>query len=323
MGAAMALLTLLDAEEVSRLRQTHYNAHVVDRTDVHDELAILRVRPDHGITEFSPGQYSVMGLGRWEPRVPGCEEEHLDENELRRIVKRAYSFSCTVLDGESCIRRPSEYPYFEFYVVLVRHGEENPPGLTPRLFALQPGDRLFVGPKATGHYTLANVQPDDDVILVATGTGEAPHNAMVAHLLSTGHRGRIVTVTCVRLRRDLGYLEVHRRLERSHTSYCHLPLTTRESENLDAAHPGFVGKKYLQHYFESGEFERDSGVPLDPQRTHVFLCGNPAMIGAPRADGNGGLCFPTPEGMIEILARRGFRPDEKSRPGNIHYEKYW
>ena len=33
--------------------------------------------------------------------------------------------------------------------------------------------------------------------------------------------------------------------------------------------------------------------------------------------------FPTPVGMIEILSRRGFRPDEKSHPGNIHYEKYW
>ena len=94
----MALALLLDAGEVSQLRQTHYNAQIVERTDVHDELAILRVRPDHGITEFAPGQYSVMGLGNWEPRLPGCEEEHLEEKELRRIVKRAYSFSCSILD---------------------------------------------------------------------------------------------------------------------------------------------------------------------------------------------------------------------------------
>src|SRR6476620_10152207 len=117
---------LLNESEVSQLRQKHYNAQIVERTDVHDELAILRVRPDHGITEFAPGQYSVMGLGKWEPRLPGCEEEHLDENELRRIVKRAYSFSCSVLDENDRLRRPSEFPYFEFYVVLVRQGEEHP-----------------------------------------------------------------------------------------------------------------------------------------------------------------------------------------------------
>jgi ferredoxin/flavodoxin---NADP+ reductase len=319
----MALALLLDAGEVSQLRQTHYNAEIVERVDVHDELAILRVRPDHGVTEFAPGQYSVMGLGKWEPRLPGCEAEHLEEKELRSMVKRAYSFSSSVLDGDGRLRRPSEFPYFEFYVVLVRHGEEHPPGLTPRLFALRPGDRLFVGPKATGHYTLDSVQPEDNVVLVATGTGEAPHNVMVAHLLSAGHRGQIVTITCVRQRRDLGYAEIHLQLERAYANYRYLTLTTREPENLDASHFDFVGKRYLQDYFESGDFERDSGVRLDPRGSHVFLCGNPAMIGAPRHDAHCDQVFPTPVGMIEILSRYGFRPDEKSHPGNIHYEKYW
>jgi ferredoxin/flavodoxin---NADP+ reductase len=319
----MALAPLLDADEVGQLRQAHYNAEVVDRIDVHDELMVLRACPDDGVTDFAPGQYSVMGLGRWEPRVAGCEEEQLEEGEVRRVVKRAYSFSCSILDQDASLRRPSEFPYFEFYVVLIREGEENPPGLTPRLFALRPGDRLFVGPKATGHYTLEGVLPDDDVILAATGTGEAPHNAMVAELLSTGHRGRIVAVNCVRQRRDLGYLAIHRQLERTHANYRSLTLTTREPENLDASHPHFVGKRYLQAYFESGDLERDGGVSLDPRRTHVFLCGNPAMIGPPRRDADGQPSYPNPKGMIEHLVERGFRPDEKAQPGNIHYEKYW
>ncbi len=319
----MTTATLLDADEVDQLRQKNYNAQIIDRLDVHDELTILRVCPDDGTTGFAPGQYSVMGLGNWEPRVPGCEEEHLEEKNVRRLLKRAYSFSCSMLDESGQLHRPADFPYFEFYVVLVRHGETHPPGLTPRLFGLGAGDRLFVGPKATGHYTLDNVQPDDDVILVATGTGEAPHNAMVAHLLSTGHRGRIVSVTCVRQKRDLGYVEIHRQLERAHANYRYFTLTTREPENLDPSRRDYLGKRYLQEYFESGEFEHDSGVQLDPQRTRIFLCGNPAMIGAPKHDANGSPCFPTPMGMIEILSRRGFRPDEKSQPGNIHYEKYW
>jgi ferredoxin--NADP+ reductase len=319
----MTLATLLDANVVNQLRQTNYNAQVVDRADVGDELMILRVRPDHGTTSFTPGQYSVMGLGNWEPRVPGCQLEQLDEKDLRRVLKRAYSFSCSILDARGRLCRPDEFPYFEFYVVLVRQGEENPPGLTPRLFALRPGDRLIVGPKATGHYTLDRVQPDDDVILVATGTGEAPHNAMVAQLLSTGHRGRIVAVTCSRRRRDLGYVEVHRQLERTTANYQYFTLTTREPENLDDARPDFRGKRYLQDFFASGDFERESGVELDPRRTHVFLCGNPAMIGVPQRDDYGAACFPVPVGMIEILSLRGYHPDERSHPGNIHYEKYW
>jgi ferredoxin--NADP+ reductase len=319
----MPVAMLPDANEASQLREKNYNAEIVERRDIHDELTILRVRPDEGTTSFEPGQYSVMGLGNWEPRVPGCQEEHLTEAHMRRVLKRAYSFSCSMLDESGRLHPPTDFPYFEFYVVLVRHGEEHPPGLTPRLFALGTGDRLFVGPKATGHYTLESVQPSDDVVLVATGTGEAPHNAMIAQLLSSGHRGRIVAVTCVRQRRDLGYAETHRQIERDHANYRYLTLTTREPENLDATRRDFVGKRYLQQYFESGDFERESSVRLDPARVHVFLCGNPAMIGAPRHDADGVPRFPTPLGMIEILSQRGFHPDEKARPGNIHYEKYW
>jgi ferredoxin--NADP+ reductase len=131
-----------------------------------------------------------------------------------------------------------------------------------------------------------------------------------------------VTITCARQRRDLGYAAMHRQLESTHANYRYLTLTTREPENLDPSHRNFVGKRYLQGYFESGQFEHDSGVPLDPQRTHVFLCGNPAMIGAPTHGAHGGQ-LSSPVGMIEILSRLGFRPDEKSHPGNIHYEKYW
>ena len=319
----MTLAVLPEEENIQHLRQTNYNAEVIDRIDVNDELIILRVRPDHGVTSFVPGQYSVMGLGNWEMRVPGCQEEHLEEDERQRVLKRAYSFSCSMVDENGSLRRPDEFSYFEFYIVLVRQGEKHPPGLTPRLFGLAAGDRLFVGPKATGHYTLDLVQPDDNIVMAATGTGEAPHNAMVAQLLSTGHRGQVITVICVRNRHDLGYEETHRQLEQAYGNYRHLQLTTREPENLDTSRDDFIGKQYLQDYFDSIEFERDSGIPLDPQCTHVFLCGNPAMIGAPKRDAQGVLRFPKPTGVIEILSRRGFHPDERSHPGNIHYEKYW
>lgn len=318
-----ALTTPLAEDVIQALRQAKYNAELVRRIDIHDELAILRVRPDDGVTGFAPGQYSVMGLGNWESRVPGCQDEHLTEKNLQRVLKRAYSFSCSIFDDDGRLQSPEDFPYFEFYVVLVREGEKNPPGLTPRLFALSAGDRLFVGPKATGHYTLDGVSPDDNVVFVATGTGEAPHSAMAAHLLTSGHRGRIATVTCVRQRRDLGYARSHEKLARDFSNYNYVALTTREPENLDKSRPDFVGKIYLQEYFDSGAFERDCAIPLDPAHTRVFLCGNPKMIGIPHASDNGQPNYPQPAGMIELLARRGFQPDERGRPGNIHYEKYW
>ena len=70
--------------------------------------------------------------------------------------------------------------------------------MTPRLFMLREGDRLFLSEKIAGVYTLDPVQPDDTVIFLATGTGEAPHNYMLWELLRRGHPGRILSACCVR-----------------------------------------------------------------------------------------------------------------------------
>lgn len=313
----------LSGDEIARLQQTSYNATVFAINEVHEDLRIIRVRPDEASPSYSPGQYCVLGLGNWEPRVAHCQDEQLDEGQVTKLLKRAYSFSCPMLDAAGALLPPSRCDFLEFYIVLVRRGDRHPPGLTPRLFALDLGDRLFVGAKATGRYTLTGVHPADNVVLVATGTGEAPHNAMVAELMQQGHRGRVVCVTCVRQRRDLGYQHVHRELQQRYANYLYLTLTTREPENLDLRAAGYVGKQYLQDYFSSGQFERAARLTLDPTTTHVFLCGNPAMIGAPQpgADSNGRPRAAT--GMVEVLEKRGFKVDLPREPGNLHFEKYW
>ncbi len=319
----MSTATMLAPSEIRALRQATYNARVVKIIEVNDDLRILRVMPDHGAPEFSPGQYCVLGLGNWERRAPDCDEKHLDEAHLRKVLKRAYLFSCPMLDDDGQLLPPELSNFLEFYIVLVRHGADHPPGLTPRLFDLGVNDRLFVGPKATGHYTLERVTPTDNVVFVATGTGEAPHNTMVAHLLHVGHTGRLVSVTCVRRKRDLGYFNTHRELQRRYENYTYRTLNTREPENLDPSRPEYVGKRYLQEYFESSDFEHEMGLKLDPAVTHIYLCGNPAMIGAPVRGATRDERYPNPTGMVEILERRGFKADEPHDPGNVHYEKYW
>jgi len=265
----------------------------------------------------------VLGLGNWERRVEGVDEEDLDVVRLRRLLRRAYSFSCPILDENGRLLPPMFGEFLEFYIVLVRHREEQPPGLTPRIWGLSAGDRLFMGRKVTGHYTLAQVRPNDNVVFAATGTGEAPHNAMVAELLSIAHRGRVVAITCARQQRDLGYLNTYDELERRYMNFQYLTLTTREPENLDMRLAHYVGKRYMQDFFESGEFERASDLKLDPENTHVFLCGNPNMIGAPLRDKIGSDRYPKPKGMVEVLESRGFSADEPGKSGNIHFEKYW
>jgi ferredoxin/flavodoxin---NADP+ reductase len=313
----------------SHIGAASYNARVEQIRSVHPALMIARVVPDAGVPEFEPGQYATLGLGAWEPRIghtAGADALTAvvgDGPSVPRLIRRAYSISCPVLDDAGRLVTCSDLDFLEFYISLVSHTDDDPPRLTPRLFALGEGSRLFVSPRIRGTYTLGPLAGDETILLLATGTGEAPHNAMVAELLKHRHRGRILSAVCVRNRADLGYLSVHRELEQRYPQYRYLALTTREPENLDPGRPDFVGKQYLQDLLKSGQLEGILGGPLEPHRTHVWLCGNPDMIGLPPPARPAEPSFPAAGGMVELLTLRGFRLDRPETRGNIHFEKYW
>ncbi len=90
----------LDAEEVSELREKLYNATIIERIDANSDLARFRIRPDNPIPPFQPGQYVALGLGNWEPRLAGTQEEIVPEKNLRKLARRAYSISCPLLGEE-------------------------------------------------------------------------------------------------------------------------------------------------------------------------------------------------------------------------------
>jgi ferredoxin--NADP+ reductase len=310
----------MTAEQIAEWRQRSYNATVVRLTKPHSDLLTLHVRPDYPLPVHKPGQYSTLGLGYWEPRHEGCQPEEILEKDLPKVVKRAYSISCSVLDDDGRLLDRTGVDWLEFYVVLVRDStKEKPPALTPRLFMLEQGGRLFLGEKIAGHFTLDPVQPGDTVLFLSTGTGEAPHNYMLWELLRRGHEGRVLSACCVRYKRDLGYLAVHEELVRRYPNYTYLPLTTREADTVG-------NKVYIQDLITSGQLEQCLGQALDPARTHVFLCGNPAMIGVPSKDPQSGQwAYPKTLGVVEVLERRGFqvdRPQAKIK-GNVHFEEYW
>jgi ferredoxin--NADP+ reductase len=102
-------------------------------------------------------------------------------------------------------------------------------------------------------------------------------------------------------------------------NYRYLSLTTREGGEGSR-------KVYIQDLIQSGQLEEVIGEKLDPARTHVFLCGNPKMIGVPVKDpATGERKYPGELGVIEVLERRGFQADDArvKFKGNIHFEEYW
>jgi ferredoxin--NADP+ reductase len=312
----------MTVHEIADHRRRRYNATVVSLHKVQSDLMVLRARPDFPRPVHRAGQYCTLGLGMWEPRFPGCQDEVRKPGDEAKVIRRAYSLSCSVLGDDGRLLDLDATDWLEFYIVLVRETDDpqRAPGLTPRLFMLREGDRVQVGERVTGHFTLDGVKPTDAVVFLSTGTGEAPHNYMLWELLKGGHRGPIVASCCVRYRRDLGYLSTHERLVQDYPGYAYIPLVTREGE-------GATRKVYIQDLITSGDLEARLGRPLNPAATHVYLCGNPKMIGVPVKDRDTGVRrYPQPVGVAEVLETRfGFTADNPAAKvrGNIHFEEYW
>ena len=257
------------------------NATVIGRLDLTPDLSVLRVQPDGELFDFEPGQYTVLGLPADHPRVPLAEPED-DPAPSGRLVKRAYSIASS--------SRRSEY--LEFYVALVRSG-----ALTPRLFALGKGERLWLGARAAGRFTLDDVPADKDLILVSTGTGLAPYISMIrsAHRCDGGRHYTVVHGA--RHGWDLGYRGELEALDHGCGTFRYVPTLTRP-----LAREGWTGKLGRVHLaFEDGT------VTADPARSHVFLCGNPEMV----------------QDLQARLEARGYTLHSPRSPGTLHVERYW
>jgi len=264
-----------------------YNANVVGREEINPQLLILRVQSDAPLFDFTPGQFAVLGLLGREPRVAEADREE-GQPEPDRLIRRAYSIASASIE-----RR-----YLEFYLRLVTSGQ-----LTPRLFALKYGARLFLGPNATGVFTLDRVSPGKAVILVATGTGLAPYISMLRTMLVQDAQRRFVVLHGARHSWDLGYRAELESLARIRPNFIYMPTIMSPAED-----PHFQGHSgAIQTLMEQGVIEKGSGVPLDPTQADVFLCGNPDMVTSVKA----------------LLAAKGFKPDRGKEIGNIHVEEYW
>jgi ferredoxin--NADP+ reductase len=303
----------VDHPRVRELARDHYNATITAFDTAHNELWRIRVKPDHTGIAHRAGQYCSLGLGFWEPRADDAADPGL-ERKREKMVRRSYSISSPIFDDHGYLVDHAEMDDIELYIVWVQPSNGNVPALTPRLALKHVGDRIYLGPKVAGRYSLAPVvDPSAPVLFCATGTGEAPHNAMIVELLRKGHHGPILSAVSVRYRSDLAYVDEHERLLRRYPNYRYLTWPTRESD---------TPKRYMQDLLTEGVIEDALGDRLDPGRAHVFLCGNPSMIGLPdwKADTPR---FPESIGTAELLHRRGFTIDRRGRVGNVHYEEYW
>ena len=91
---------------------------------------------------------------------------------------------------------------------------------------------------------------------------------------------------------------------------------------LSTREPADGTKRYIQDVLADPDPSRWLGFDLDPDRTQVFLCGNPPMVGLPEWEDDQPT-FPVEVGATQILHERGFTLDRKGHTGNVHFEAYW
>jgi ferredoxin/flavodoxin---NADP+ reductase len=216
-----------------------YNAELVRRENETDDLAYFWVRYRGEPVPFEPGQYLTIGVF-----ADG------------KLVQRPYSVASsprTAREG------------YEFYVRLV-------PILrfTTLLWRLPIGHGMRVtGPK--GRFML---EPDDERthLFISTGTGIAPFVSMIRTAVLDGKPRRTIVAHGVSYAHELGYRRELERLVEDGYPLRYVPTVSRPS---DPANAGWTGR--------TGRVETILGdlcdeCAIDPERTVVYICGNPEMI---------------------------------------------
>lgn len=257
-------------------KYTH--ATVTERIDwLPGKLFSLRTTRPEGYG-FEAGQFARLGL----PAGGTAAGENAEPT-----VWRAYSM----------VSGPSD-PWLEFYSVVVPDGE-----FSPLLARLAPGDRLYLDKTAFGFLTLARFTPAADLWLLASGTGLSAYLSMLRDPAAWRDYRRIFVVHGVRGADELAYRDVleHPDLPgMAPGQLVYLPIASRETL------PGKPCAR-LTTLLADGRLEALAGASLDPERSRIMLCGNPAMVADAR----------------KLLAERGFAPGRRGVPGNLAVENYW
>lgn len=218
-----------------------YNARLVRRVDQTDDLACFWVKFDGEAVRFEPGQYMTIGV-------------YADG----KLVQRPYSVASAPVDASD--------GGYEFYVRLV-------PILrfTTLLWRLPIGHEMrMIGPK--GRFLL---EPDDDRthLFVSTGTGLAPFISMIRETMAEGRPRNTVVLHGCSFEDELGYRDLLEGWERDGTyPVRYVPTISRPNDPRNAAWTGRVGRAEAV----VGAVCHDLG--LRPERTVVYICGNPDMI---------------------------------------------
>ncbi|MGH8708626.1 MAG: ferredoxin--NADP reductase [Burkholderiales bacterium] len=239
----------------------------------------------------------VVGQTRWTDRLCSLQvRAPLGPFQAGQFTKLALD-----IDGErvarpySLVNVPAGEP-LEFYYNVVQEGP-----LSPRLAALAAGDAVHVAPNPAGFLVLREVPQAENLWLVSTGTGLGPFLSILRTEAPWQRFARVTLVHATRTAADQAYRDVIGEIARARGArFGFVAFVSRE-----AVVGALAGR--VPEAIRDGGLERAAQAELSAARSHVMLCGNPAMV----------------TDVTAALEARAMRKHRRRAPGHITVETYW
>ncbi|WP_458733207.1 ferredoxin--NADP reductase [Sphingobium xenophagum] len=244
-----------------------------------------------------------------------CSVKHWNDNLFSFNITRPASFRFRsgefVMIGIASEGAPLLRPYsiaspsysdeLEFLSIYVPNGP-----LTSRLRAIAPGDKIFLGKKATGTLVTDALLEGERLFLLSSGTGLAPFLSIARDPDIYSRFNQIILIHCVRQIKDLAFRQ---NLESSFADdylvrdqallqLLYIPTVTREKFKTNGRITDLLNNKSI--------FCTINGLnKLNYMTDRVMICGGKQMI----------------IDISSTLTRNGFTEGSNSRPGHFVIEK--
>jgi ferredoxin--NADP+ reductase len=194
----------------------------------------------------------------------------------------------------SLVNAPGDGP-LEIYFNEVPEGP-----LTPRLSDLDLGDPVWLSAKPGGIFTLDTVESAETLWLLATGTALGVYLSILRTAEAWEKFQRVILVHGVRHGSDLTYGETLAAIAAQRGErFRFIPAVSRETR--DGALRGRITE-----LLADGRLEAQAEARIDPESSHVMLCGNSDMIKEVKA----------------MLEERGLARHRRHAPGQYTTEQY-
>ncbi|QCI23004.1 FAD-binding oxidoreductase [Buchnera aphidicola] len=225
------------------------------------------------IEPFLAGQFTKLAL---------CDSNMLNQNK----IQRAYSY----------VNAPSE-KNLEIYIVRVINGK-----LSNLLYNLKRGDKIFIKKKAFGFFIIDEVPDCETLWMFATGTGIGPYCSILKEGKNIDRFNHIVLIHAVRYQNELTYLPLMKELYKKYNGKLKIQTITSRENNINS----LTGR--IPFLLKNKILEKNIGLSINPETSHVMLCGNPFMV---------------KDTFLFLKNNRNMEKHLRRKKGNITTENYW